>query len=42
MANYLLSHYKGKYRIKCEYDKETNQYQRKEVRNIKNKGEYIK
>lgn len=29
MANYLLSHYKGKYRIKCEYDKETNQYQRK-------------
>ena len=29
MANYLLSHYKGKYRIRCEYDKETNQFQRK-------------
>lgn len=29
MANYLLSHYKGKYRIKCEYDKITNQFSRK-------------
>lgn len=29
MANYLISHYKGKYRIKCEYDRVTNQFQRK-------------
>lgn len=29
MANYLISHYKGIYRIKCEYDKSTNQFQRK-------------
>lgn len=29
MANYLITHYKGKYRIKCEYDKRTNQYSRK-------------
>ena len=29
MANYLISHYKGKYRIKCDYDKRTNQFPRK-------------
>lgn len=29
MANYLISHYKGKYRIKCEYDKHKNQFPRK-------------
>ena len=29
MANYLITHYKGKYRIKCEYDKKTNQFSRK-------------
>lgn len=29
MANYLITHYKGKYRIKCEYDKRSNQYSRK-------------
>ena len=29
MANYLISHYKGKYRIKCEYDKTINQFPRK-------------
>ena len=29
MANYLISHYKGKYRIKCEYDQITKQFQRK-------------
>lgn len=28
-TNYLISHYKGKYRIKCEYDQRTNQFQRK-------------
>lgn len=27
--NYLISHYKGKYRIKCEYDKASNQFPRK-------------
>ena len=29
IANYLISHYKGKYRIKCEYDKTLNQFPRK-------------
>lgn len=29
MANYLISHYKGKYRIKCDYDENTNQFSRK-------------
>lgn len=29
MANYLIKHYKGKYRVKCEYDKETKQFPRK-------------
>lgn len=29
MANYLISHYKGKYRIKCGYDKHKNQFPRK-------------
>ena len=29
IANYLISHYKGKYRVKCEYDKTTNQFSRK-------------
>lgn len=29
IANYLLSHYKGQYRILCEYDKTTNQFPRK-------------
>lgn len=28
IANYLLSHFKGKYRILCEYDKNTNQFPR--------------
>lgn len=29
MANYLISHYKGKYRIKCCYDENINQFPRK-------------
>lgn len=29
ISNYLISHFKGKYRIKCEYDQRTNQFQRK-------------
>ncbi len=29
MSNYLISHYKGKYRVRCEYDKETKQFPRK-------------
>lgn len=29
IANYLLSHYKGKYRILCDYDTRTNQFPRK-------------
>lgn len=29
ISNYLVTHYKGSYRIKCEYDKSTNQFQRK-------------
>lgn len=29
ISNYLIAHYKGIYRIKCEYDKSTNQFQRK-------------
>lgn len=29
IANYLISHYKGKYRIKCEYDKSINMFPRK-------------
>ena len=29
MANYLISHYKGKYRILCPYDLSTNQFPRK-------------
>lgn len=28
MSSYLISKYKGKYRIKCEYDVETNQFPR--------------
>lgn len=29
MANYLISHYKGKYRIKCDCDENTHQFTRK-------------
>lgn len=29
IANYLISHYKGQYRILCEYDNKTNQFPRK-------------
>lgn len=29
ISNYLITHYKGIYRVKCEYDKSTNQFQRK-------------
>lgn len=29
ISNYLISHYKGKYRIKSEYDKSTKQFPRK-------------
>lgn len=29
MSNYLISHYKGLYRIKSEYDKKSNQFPRK-------------
>ena len=29
MANYLLTHYKGTYRIMCPYDESTNQFSRK-------------
>lgn len=29
ISNYLISHYKGRYRIKSEYDKNTNQFPRK-------------
>lgn len=29
MANYLITHYKGTYRLKCEPDKITNQFPRK-------------
>lgn len=29
IVNYLLSHYKGQYRILCEYDKRSNQFPRK-------------
>lgn len=29
IANYLISHYKGQYRILCEYDSKTNQFPRK-------------
>lgn len=29
ISNYLVSHYKGKYRIKCEYDRTTKQFKRK-------------
>lgn len=29
MANYLILHYKGKYRIKCDYDENTHQFSRK-------------
>lgn len=29
MANYLISHYKGTYRIMCPYDESTNQFSRK-------------
>lgn len=29
MANYLITHYKGTYRIMCPYDKLTNQFARK-------------
>lgn len=30
MANYLLTHYKGKYKILCEYDQNKNLFSRKE------------
>lgn len=30
MANYLISHYKGKYRLKAPYDLRTNQFPREE------------
>lgn len=29
ISNYLISHYKGMYRIKCEYDESKNQFPRK-------------
>ena len=29
ISNYLTSHFRGKYRILCEYDKRTNQFPRK-------------
>ena len=29
ISNFLITHYKGTYRIKCEYDKNTNQFSRK-------------
>ena len=29
ISNFLITHYKGTYRIKCEYDKSTNQFSRK-------------
>lgn len=29
ISNYLISHYKGKYRIKCEYDQSLNMFARK-------------
>lgn len=29
ISNYLISHYKGKYRIKCEYNQSSNMFSRK-------------
>ena len=29
ISNYLMTHYKGTYRIKCEYDLSKNQFARK-------------
>lgn len=41
IANYLLTHYKGVYRIRCEYDKTKNQFPRKLDRTFEDIDCYI-